>query len=754
MRNGGEGGEKIRYSILALIVVLLSGLAMPSVEAQVRAPTTLVFSPSAFTVSSGGSITLTLTLTSNGTPLVGKTVGFSVIGLGSVSPTSGTTDPNGKISVTYTAPVVGVRTSMTVQAAFTGDIGYEASTASSSGTVEPVAVVFPRISVEGAAFTIPESLKDDISAYRGAVPQALPLEVFILAKPENLFLVFAARSDKGIATVDGVILPKSITLKGVSLNVIHAETVSFRKDGEPATIGEILSRPRDYELKLVKVSATRRQVSILYDPDDGSEVEVPVTAGYLVEKPEKIPELIKYANRRARDLIEKPSTTLIKDILQAEEPRLPLFDFEFDYWIDCPAETNGIVLIPGGILELFRKVVPRIGELVRLEEKPILYDVKTNLIYESVPSVKEINQNPAKYRDKIVGFSAKGFGGSISVQESLKSASGGKIRIPVDVCLEGIIAWNELSLPPKEIELLGTAGASSIHQDTVFQPIDGEFKFVGRIVSTKQIDESLPEGLALVVYSREKIGEIDYLGLAKSARESIESRVHELFWVQTNFAELEILGVPTRPPEVIIHPVRPIFVKTPEELPGLIVIATRFELRVEMVLPDTPIDLKVENSRISRITIDLAKIRENVRMVVEKLERKPPELPEPPGLVWAYIQIDVNVPEDAIENAGIYFWVLKEWLATQGISKENIVLFRFRQGKWSELPTRVIGENFTHIHYSAETPGFSTFAVAAKTAPPEERPAPLPWTLIGGVVGLIVLIAVIAVVLRHRRSSV
>ncbi|GAI12679.1 unnamed protein product, partial [marine sediment metagenome] len=98
-------------------------------------------SPPTFTVSSGGNVTLTATLTSNGNPLEGKVVAFTATN-GSASPNSGTTDSDGKVSVTYTAPEVSAQTSVTVTAS-TDPIGYQASSAISSGTIEVTQLLAP-----------------------------------------------------------------------------------------------------------------------------------------------------------------------------------------------------------------------------------------------------------------------------------------------------------------------------------------------------------------------------------------------------------------------------------------------------------------------------------------------------------------------------------------------------------------------------------------------------------------------------------
>ena len=669
---------------------------------------------------------LTATLTSEGTPLAGKLLTFAAT-VGGVTPLTGTTDSNGKVEVTYIAPQVSIITRVDILASFLGDLNHKASSATSSGTIE-VELTLPKISVQGAAFSLPESIRDNISQYTMEIPEEirkmLPLPVpstgFILATIDSLSLILSDRCDKGIGKVDGWALPKDIELGGVSLNVILAENLSFYKEGEPATAIEILASSSDYELELVKVLTFRRQISILYDPDDGT-VEIPITVGYLTDEEEDVTKIIRVV-RGGGDLIKDPGT-IVRDILRTRQSRLPVFDFEYDYWMGVRTETNGIVLLPGAkILDLLRRIVPML-DLIELDELPIIYDVKTDLVYTDVPSIEEAYKE--EYVGKVVGLSANGFGGGISIQESIKATTGE--TIPVDVCLEGLEAWNTLSVPPKRGELITVFGASNVHKDEAFSRIDGEFKYIGRVISTKQIDESLPEMPALLLYQRQKVGEIDYEELAESVKEEIEDRLGELYFVLTNFMEEQPPGaIPIKTPMRVVNPVRPIIVEAPEAIPHIIEIAKKAALVIRIVRPETPVSLEIQNSTISKIEMSLVETREQVNITIEKLEERPPDLPEPPGLVWAYHEIGSNVPKEAIESAGISFCVMKEWLKTNEVIGENIKLLRYQAQGWESLPTEVVDESPTHFYYSAETTRFSTFAITAfPVAVPSPTPTPL-----------------------------
>jgi PGF-pre-PGF domain-containing protein len=716
--------RKLRWIIvttLLTIALLLSSVALPQAYSQFRKATQLTLSPETFTVVFGQNITLTAKLTSDEQPLVGKQIVFAA-SLGSVNPNIATTDENGFASTVYTAPELSISTNVTVTASFLGDLQYQGSTATSYGTIE-VKIGFPTVSISGASFAVPETLKDDVSSYRNTIPEdvlkllpvALPNESFILAThQEDVFLVFANESDKGLAYVDGWRLPQNISLAGVSIGVIVAKSVTFEKEGTPTTISEILANPDNYKFKLVKISADRRQASMLYDHDGQPHVWLPITVGYLVEKPAKQLDVLRALLSRASDFAFKLDEQLIRSFLQTEEECLWLFNFEYEYWYDVPAITNGIVIPRDhSIFKLINQSMPVIGRFAGLGGKVVLYDVKTGIPYEEVSSVSELKAN-SKYVNKTVKIVANCYGGYISVQETLRKYA--DKDIPVDVRLEGLAAWNEVSIPPKREEVLLSTGASSFHQDTPFVNVTGVFELIGKVVSTREISDSLPEDVALLICWVKKLGEVDFEKLAQQVREEIRGSVGELYWaLQDIYPYKTQPGIPYKVPTKVFSPKAPVFVENPREVPEIFV-EKNFTINIAVAASEAPIKLNITNSIVSNISITLKETVRNVTIFFEKLVEKPPDVPEPPGLVYAYHEISINIPEGAIKEANITFWMLKEWLATHKVAVENVVMLRYHAEEWANLQTRVIGENATHYKFIAETPGFSTFAIIPEFA--------------------------------------
>jgi len=116
------------------------------------APTSLTISPSSFTLLTGQTLTLTATLTADGTPLPGKTISWRVTA-GSIHPSSGLTDSSGQVTAVYTAP--DAPTTATITASFAGDAQHGSSSDSSSATVWlQVKLVFTKPDGSPLAYTI------------------------------------------------------------------------------------------------------------------------------------------------------------------------------------------------------------------------------------------------------------------------------------------------------------------------------------------------------------------------------------------------------------------------------------------------------------------------------------------------------------------------------------------------------------------------------------------------------------------------
>lgn len=89
-----------------------------------------------------------------------------------------------------------------------------------------------------------------------------------------------------------------------------------------------------------------------------------------------------------------------------------------------------------------------------------------------------------------------------------------------------------------------------------------------------------------------------------------------------------------------------------------------------------------------------------------------------PGSPTAYyINININwIREDAIKEGAIRFSVDKGWLKDQGITTADLVMMRYHDNTWSEIPTLMEKYSNGRYYYVATTSRFSYFAITRKRA--------------------------------------
>jgi PGF-pre-PGF domain-containing protein len=124
----------------------------------------------------------------------------------------------------------------------------------------------------------------------------------------------------------------------------------------------------------------------------------------------------------------------------------------------------------------------------------------------------------------------------------------------------------------------------------------------------------------------------------------------------------------------------------------------------------------------------------DLTLLVERVE-KPAHIPTPESswIPYAYFEISAESEGEASLKGRLDFKVSRSWISYNDIG--NVSLARYEeQGKWSPLPTAIVGADTDSVYYEAETPAFSLFAIvgakeltdAVATAAPTEPPMATP----------------------------
>jgi len=118
---------------------------------------------------------------------------------------------------------------------------------------------------------------------------------------------------------------------------------------------------------------------------------------------------------------------------------------------------------------------------------------------------------------------------------------------------------------------------------------------------------------------------------------------------------------------------------------------------------------------VSMITLKPDADASNVEVKIEKVERTP-DIPEPSGTPYTYLDIEVEDAGAAKIEGKVEFKVAKSWIADNSIDEATVKLNRYDEtgGNWNALPTSKVGEDDATVLFEAQTPGFSLFGVTGE----------------------------------------
>ena len=132
--------------------------------------------------------------------------------------------------------------------------------------------------------------------------------------------------------------------------------------------------------------------------------------------------------------------------------------------------------------------------------------------------------------------------------------------------------------------------------------------------------------------------------------------------------------------------------------------------------------LRFTGSPVRTVALSAAEATGQVVLTVDPAPTGPAGLTGP---VYSYLSVQLSgMTDDAVGGAAISFQVPAAWLKAEGLEPAEISLFRFHDSAWQELPTTLVAIEGGWATYEAETPGFSTFAIAEGTGDAIAIPVP------------------------------
>ncbi|AKB37250.1 Cell surface protein [Methanosarcina siciliae C2J] len=124
------------------------------------------------------------------------------------------------------------------------------------------------------------------------------------------------------------------------------------------------------------------------------------------------------------------------------------------------------------------------------------------------------------------------------------------------------------------------------------------------------------------------------------------------------------------------------------------------------------------------VSFDAKKTVGKTTAIVEMLKNKSALVSDlPPDDLYKFFNLWIGNggygTSDTIENPEVCFKVEKAWIQAGEIDQASITLNRYNDNEWYPLVTRQSGEDDAYLYFTAETPGFSPFAITGKVTAKE-----------------------------------
>ena len=94
-----------------------------------------------------------------------------------------------------------------------------------------------------------------------------------------------------------------------------------------------------------------------------------------------------------------------------------------------------------------------------------------------------------------------------------------------------------------------------------------------------------------------------------------------------------------------------------------------------------------------------------------------------PGLIYEYVDL-LPARYKTLEKVDLSFTVSRTWLNEQHVTPQDIRVFQLTNSTWSLLPTTLVKSETLQSYYTALSPGFTRFAIAAEPADSTSGPDP------------------------------
>ncbi len=134
---------------------------------------------------------------------------------------------------------------------------------------------------------------------------------------------------------------------------------------------------------------------------------------------------------------------------------------------------------------------------------------------------------------------------------------------------------------------------------------------------------------------------------------------------------------------------------------------------------ETPVTMTLSDDEISVSEIEIATLADvnDAYIRIEKTDVLPQSMQDsaPDKIYQYFLIVNLNIDDEDIEDVKFRFDVPINWMNSEGVSADKIVLKRYHENRWNDLKTSITAQNSKKVSYEAVSPGFSYFAVGVES---------------------------------------
>ena len=383
----------------------------------------------------------------------------------------------------------------------------------SVGELESGVASAPTMTVSGPAVPLPADLeqkyKENLQQVATSYGGSTRAEVFLMAVDGDVYIVTGeTQPEPGEATVRGIVVSPSRT-RGSDLGIIFANSVSISQSGPTLSLAEYDRTKDQYTGEVVEVTGHQRELAFLLE----NEGVVSKNRFGLVSADGGVLPLVPSPGQTARtstiELSKNDSNYFADSIVRlglgvnmSGGSAVPFGYQSETWWADAEA-TVTVLVLPDELSDYMLGI----GS----------YVISADIEHTARVTPGEVYRRGSELEGQVVQVETQAIGTRISTKETLLTVARcapESVTVPASppLCVPlvaDVVVHSGVAVTADSPDtVIPYAGLTNEEQDQAVVPERGTYHLTGRVVSTDRIDPRLPDGYGLLVFERQRVGDV------------------------------------------------------------------------------------------------------------------------------------------------------------------------------------------------------------------------------------------------------